>query len=405
MFSLPPHQVEALVEEGHRGARTLKAHKDDPHRLLVTIFVGNNLVNIGLSSIATGLLGLYLTGIQAVTATTFGVTALVLLFGESLPKSYAVENTESWALRISGPLETAEYVLLPLVVTFDFLTRQLSRLTGSDTGIEATYLTRAELQYLIDTGEREGSIEADEREMFRRIFRLEDRIAKEIMTPRLDVTGLAIDTPIGGAVDLALRSEFVRLPVYEDDLDTAVGFVHLRDLTGRYVESEGTGDLDGLARPLLRVPESKDVDDLFEEMRAGRHRMALVVDEFGATAGILTLEDLLEEVVGELLEESEDLPIATADDRSIVVRGQVTIEEVNDALDISLPESEEFETIAGFVLDRAGRIVDKGEIVAFEEGTIAIEEVENTRVVKARVTRYPEDEKEEAERVDESQVA
>jgi CBS domain containing-hemolysin-like protein len=226
--------------------------------------------------------------------------------------------------------------------------------------------------------------------MFRRIFRLEDRTAKEIMTPRLDVSALAIDTPINEALDLALGGEFARLPVYEDDLDTTVGFVHLRDLARRYVATDGTGDLEELARPLLRVPESKDVDDLLEEMRAGRHRMALVVDEFGGTAGILTLEDLLEEVVGELLEESETLPITTADDRSVVVRGEVTIEEVNDALDVELPEEEDFETIAGFVLDQAGRIVEEGETVEYDEVTIAIEEVDGARIVKARVSRQPE---------------
>lgn len=296
---------------------------------------------------------------QAVAATTFGVTALVLLFGESMPKSYTVENAESWSLRIARPLKVAEYVLLPLIVTFDFLTRQLNRLTGGDSGIESTYVTREELQYLIETGEREGIIEAGEREMFRRIFRLEDRLAKEVMTPRLDVTTLALDTPIEDAIDIALRSEFARLPVYEEDFDTAVGVVHLRDLMRRYVEIGPGGDLDGLVRPLLYVPESKDIDDLLAEMRAGRHEMALVVDEFGATAGIVTFEDLLEEVVGELLEESEEASLVAEDDRSVVVQGDVTIEEVNDALDVSLPEGEEFETIAGFVLDHTGRIVTR----------------------------------------------
>lgn len=386
-FSLSPHRMEALVEEGFRGAKTLKALKEDPHRLLVTILVGNNLVNIGLSSIATSLLGLYLTGLQAVAATTFGVTALVLLFGESMPKSYAVENTESWSLRIARPLKTAEYVLLPLIVTFDFLTRQLNRLVGSDAGIESTYVTREELQYLIDTGEREGAIETEEREMFRRIFRLEDRIAKEVMTPRLDVTALAIDTPIGTAVDTAVRSELARFPVYEDDFDSAVGVVHMRDLMDRYVETDGASDLDGLAQPLLYIPESKDVGELLAEMRSGHRQMALVIDEFGAAAGIITLEDLLEEVVGELLEKSEVAPVTTEDDRSIVVRGDVTIEEVNDALDIDLPEGEEFETIAGFVLDRAGRIVDKGETIEYDGVRINIEEVDNARIVRARVSR------------------
>ena len=159
MFSLPPHRLESLVEEGRRGATTLKALKEDPHRLLVTILVGNNLVNIAMSSLATGLLALYLSQGQAVAIATFGITALVLLFGESAPKSYAVENTESWALRIARPLKYSERLLLPLIVVFDYLTQVINRITGGGSAIEDSYVTRDEIQDMIQTGEREGVID------------------------------------------------------------------------------------------------------------------------------------------------------------------------------------------------------------------------------------------------------
>lgn len=269
-----------------------------------------------------------------------------------MPKSYSVEHTEFWALTIARPLKIAEYILLPLVITFDFPTRQSNRLTGGESGIAATYVTREELQYLINTGERESAINEDERDMFRRIFRLEDRITGGIMTPHLDMTALAVDTPSEAAIETDFQSEFSRFPVYENDLDTTIGSVHLRDLINQYIETGGTGDLTDCVRLLLRVPETKDVDDLLTEMRGGRHRMALVIDEFGTVAGIVTLEDLLEEVVGELLEQNENEPLVIEDNRSVVVRGDTTIEEINEVVDISLPEDEEFETIAEFILDR-----------------------------------------------------
>jgi CBS domain containing-hemolysin-like protein len=180
MFSLANHRLEALVEEGRPGADLVKELKADPHRLLVTILVGNNLVNIAMSSFATGLL-VYLGANQgeAVAVATFGITAIVLLFGESAPKSYAVENTESWSLRIARPLKLSEYVLLPLIVTFDYLTRVVNTVTGGRSAIETSYVTRDEIQGMIETGEREGVIEEEEREMLQRIFRFNNTIAKE----------------------------------------------------------------------------------------------------------------------------------------------------------------------------------------------------------------------------------
>jgi CBS domain containing-hemolysin-like protein len=188
MFSLPAHRAEALVEDNVPGAQILKELKADPHRLLVTILVGNNLVNIAMSSIATGLLALYLSQGQAVAVATFGITAIVLLFGESAPKSYAVENTESWALTISKPLKLAEKVLLPLILLFDYLTRLVNKVTGGRSAIETSYVTREEIQDIIETGEREGVLDEEEREMLQRTLRFNDTIAKEVMTPRLDKT-------------------------------------------------------------------------------------------------------------------------------------------------------------------------------------------------------------------------
>ncbi|MFC4405201.1 hemolysin family protein [Haloarchaeobius iranensis] len=391
MFSLAKHRIDALVEDGNPGARTLAGLKKDPHRLLVTILVGNNLVNIAMTSIATGLLGIYLDSqALAVAASTFGITALVLLFGESAPKSYAVENTESWALRIARPLKFSEYLLLPLIVLFDYLTRLVNKVTGGRSAIETSYVTRDEIQDMIETGEREGVIEEDEREMLQRIFRFNNTIAKEVMTPRLDMTGVPKDAAIDEAIETAIHSGHARVPVYEGSLDNVIGVVHIRDLVrdNNYGETEPEEiELEDLIQPTLHVPESKNVDELMAEMRENRMHMVIVIDEFGTTEGLVTMEDMIEEIVGEILEGEEEEPIESVDDDTFLVKGELNIEDVNEAMDIELPEGEEFETIAGFIFNRAGRLVEEGEQITYDGIQITVEQVENTRIMKARLAR------------------
>ncbi|MFB6307892.1 MAG: hemolysin family protein [Haloarculaceae archaeon] len=390
MFSLPAHRVNALVEDGVPGARTLDRLKRDPHRLLVTILVGNNLVNIAMSSIATGLLAYFLGNQgQAVFIATAGITALVLLFGESAPKSYAVENTESWALRIARPLKLAEHVLLPLVVLFDYLTRVVNKITGGRSAIETSYVTREEIRDIIETGEREGVLDEEEREMLQRTLRFNNTIAKEVMTPRLDMTAVSKDADIEEAIETCIQSGHARLPVYEGSLDNVIGVVHIRDLV-RDRNYGGTVahdiELEDLIEPTLHVPESKNVDELLAEMRDNRLHMVVVIDEFGTTEGLVTMEDLTEEIVGEILEGEEEEPIEFLDDDTAVVKGEVNIEVVNEALEINIPEGEEFETIAGFIFNRAGRLVEEGEIIEYEGVEIRVEQVENTRIMKARLS-------------------
>ena len=397
-FSLPQHRIDSMVDEGIKNATIVEGLKNDPHRLLVTILVGNNIVNIAMSSIATTLFGFYMSQGQAVVAATFGITAVVLLFGESAPKSYAVENTESWALRIAKPLKLSEYVLFPLIVVFDRLTRLVNRLTGSSSQIESPYVTRDEIQDIIETGEREGVIEEEEREMLERIFTFNSTIAKEVMTPRLDITAVSREASIEEAIQACISNDHVRVPVYDGNLDNIIGIVNVRDLVREHQYSEGAGRLDDVVQPTLHVPESKNADDLLAEMQENRLQMVIVLDEFGTTEGIITLEDMVEEIVGDILEGDEAEPFDRVDDQTTIVRGEVNIHEVNDVLDIELPEGEEFETLAGFVFNRAGRLVEEGETFEYDGVEIEIEEVDNTRILKARITvtdEYPKTEVDE----------
>jgi CBS domain containing-hemolysin-like protein len=397
MFSLAKHRIDSMIEEGMPGAKAVQELKEDPHRLLVTILVGNNIVNIAMSSIATGVLAVLDVGPgQSVLIATFGITTLVLLFGESAPKSYAVENTESWATTIARPLKFSEKVLFPLIVVFDYLTRVINRVTGGRSAIETSYVTRDEIQTMIQTGEREGVIEEEEREMLQRIFRFNSTIAKEVMTPRLDVTAVPKDATIDEAIETCVQSDHERVPVYDGNLDNIIGIVNIRDMVRAKYYGEGSADLTDLVQPTLHVPESKNVDELLAEIQDNRMQMVVVIDEFGTTEGLITMEDMVEEIVGDILEGDEEEPFEFLDDRTALVRGEVNIDEVNEELEIDLPEGEEFETLAGFIFNRAGRLVEEGEEIEFDGIDIRIEQVDNTRIMKARIT-LPEETDEAAD--------
>jgi putative hemolysin len=385
MFSLSNHQVDAMVDAGQRGARAVKALKEDPHRLLVTILVGNNLVNITMSSISTTVVGFYLDAGTAVLVSSFGITSMVLLFGESAPKSYAVDNTESWARTVARPLTAVGTLLWPLVTLFYYLTRAVNSVTPGDSSLESSYVSREEIRNMIRTGEREGILDEDERQMIQRTLRFQDTVAKEVMTPRLDVEAIPGDVTVEAAIEACMESGHGRLPVYDGSLDDVVGVFDIRDLEFDYDEAADRTVSDVVSPP-LRVPESKNVDELLSEMRENRTHMVIVVDEFGATEGLITMEDVVEEIVGEILVGDEEHPLERVDEDELLVHGEVKIEEVNAALDIELPEAEEFETIAGFVFNRAGRLVEQGESFDYENVTLCAERVEDTRIRKARVS-------------------
>ena len=386
MFSLPAHQIDAMVEQGLRGARAVRSLKEDPHRLLVTILVGNNMVNITMSSVSTTVVGFYLDAGTAVAVSSLGITSMVLIFGESAPKSYAVENTEAHARRVARGLKIVEKVLWPLITLFYYLTGVVNRLTGGNPSIESTYVTRDEIRNIIKTGEREGVLDEEERQLLQRALRFTDASAKEVMTPRLDMEAVSADATVREAVERCIQSGHARLPAYEGSLDDIVGVFDIRNLAE--VDYDDGTDLlvRDVVTPSLHVPESKNVDELLTEMRENRLQMVMVVDEFGATGGLITMEDVLEEIVGEILVGGEDHPIESVDDTEVLARGDVNIEAVNEALDIDLPEAEEFETIAGFIFNRAGRLVEQGETFDYENVTLRAEQVEDTRIRRIRVT-------------------
>ncbi|MCU4725977.1 hemolysin family protein [Halobacteria archaeon HArc-curdl7] len=375
MFSLSTHQIDAMVEHGKRGARAVKSLKEDPHRLLVTILVGNNLVNITMSSISTTVVGFYFDASTAVLVSSLGITSMVLLFGESAPKSYAVDNTETWARTVAPLLRIVGKVLWPLITLFYYLTRLVNKVTPGSSSLESSYISRDEIRNMIKTGEREGILDEEEYQMIQRTLRFQNTTAKEVMTPRLDVEAISTDATVEEAIEECMQSGHARLPVYKESLDNVIGVFDLRDVD-RDSDSDATDlEVGDVASPTLHIPESKNVDELLLEMRENRMQMVIVVDEFGATEGLITIEDIVEEIIGEILEGDEDHPIEFVDDTEVLVQGEVNIHEVNEALDIDLPEGEEFETIAGFIFNRAGRLVEQGEEFDYENVTLRVEQV------------------------------
>lgn len=382
MFSLERHRIDSLAEGDDASAVTLKKLRENPHRLLVTILVGNNVVNIAMTSIATALFAFYFSDGAAVFLTTVVISVLVLLFGESAPKSYAVEHTETWALRISRPLQASQYLMYPAVVLFDYLTRAVNRFTGGRSDIETSYVTKDEIEGILRTGEEEGVIEADEREMIQSVFRFTNTIAKEVMVPRLDMVSVSAEASLEEVLETCVENDVTRVPVYRDNLDNIVGIVDIRDIVPALDTDAKPEDI---VEPTLHVPETKEIDDLLRELQDERIHLAIVIDEFGSTKGLVTVEDIVEEIVGEIFETEEEEPMERVDEDTIIVKGEVNLDEVNDELGIELPEEGEFETVAGFIYNRMGRLVEEGETVVHEDVTLTVEETENTRILRVRV--------------------
>ncbi|WP_435101089.1 hemolysin family protein [Halarchaeum sp. P4] len=387
LFSLARHRVEALADTDTPGAAALATLVDRPHDLLTTILVGNNLVNVAMSSLATTLLSYYLSQGQAVVAATVGVTTVVLLFGESAPKSYAVENTESWALRTARPLLLARRLTYPLVVIFARLTRLVNRVIGDGLAVEDERVSRDDLRELAQTGLREGTISSLEHTLIRRAFRLSDGIAREVMTPRPDVVAVPADTTVDTAIERCLENGHDRLPVYDETLDDVRGVVSLTALVAhRQQDVADETPVCALANNVRYVPETTPVDDVLDTLQRDATSVALVVDEFGGTAGLVTLSDVTDLVVG-CESDGDRTTVTVVNDTTVYAHGSTPLDDVNGELGFDFPESGEYETIAGFILDYAGRLVDAGEEFTYGDTTIRVEAVERKRIQRVRIER------------------
>ena len=266
MFSLSKHRIDAMATEDVPNAKVVLGLRERPQNLLVTLLVGNNIVNIAMASVTTSVLALYFTEGIAIALATFTITILVLVFGEIIPKSYAIKNPESWSVKIARVVDVFESVFAPVVFIFIRLAQIITK-EDSDAVIQSPYVTRDEIQDILEVGKVEGVIEEEELEMLQGIFDLDTTIAKEIMTPRLDIDAVSAGSSVSDAINICVGSGHMCLPVYSDNLDKILGVVTIGNLLRESKSKGAETSLKSILEPTMHVPESKKIDELLEEMQ------------------------------------------------------------------------------------------------------------------------------------------
>ncbi len=385
-LSLNRLKIRRLVESRKKNAHVVKELKDDSHRLIITLLVGNNLVNIGASALATAL-ALSMFGSLGIGIATGVMTFIVLIVGEILPKSIALHHPEGICLAVARPIRAFKTILFPVVIVLDFITRKLMGSLGK--GDVKPLITEEELKTFVEIGEEIGSIEADEREMIHNIFKLNDIEAREIMTPKINMESIDGDLSLRAALDFIISSRHSRIPVYEDNPDRIIRILNIRD-TLRFMKDQNLDvRLKNIGNEPLFVPETKEVDELLREMQKTITHIAVLVDEYGAVSGIVTIEDILEEIVGEIYDETDliEKNIVRTDKKTLKVKGETSIEELNRYIDTGITSTNGYDTISGYILKQAGRIPEQGEELDLPKFRIIIESIENNRIVQVKIVK------------------
>ena len=399
LFSITRAKVRTLVNDKEPGSEALATLKKSPDRFLITILIGNNIVNILAASVATavaiGLLGE--TGF-AVTVSTIVVVLLLLVFGEVWPKMYASRNATRLSLRFSPIILFLSQIFAPVIFIFN-------KIAGKMTGAGAFahhMITEEEIKEWIDVGQEEGTIEKDEQEMLHSVFEFSDTRVREVMTPRIDVVMLEDTSSSDEALELFKNTGFSRLPVWHENIDTIRGILNVKDAIFSVLEThESIPSVELLSEPLF-VPETKNIDDLLRELRVKKTHMAIVLDEYGSFVGIVTVEDILEELVGDILDEfdTEEHELVRVAEDVYSVDARIWVEDLNKQLDLHLPMSETYETIAGLVIERLGNIPRIGDVCELaEEGVrLVIIQMTGKRINRLKLIRIqppePSDEQE-----------
>lgn len=382
IFSANKVKIRHLVEEGNKKAALTRRLMEQPGKIISTILIGNNVVNIGATALATSV-AISLLGATGAGIATGIMSVLILLFGEITPKTLVSLHPEDFAMRVSGILNGLGKLLSPIIYIFNAFTNYLIRLiNGPDK--ENHLITEEELRMLVNVGEEEGFIDEDEREMIDSIFEFDDTLVREVMIPRIDIVAVSVTEPLDNVVRLIMKAGHSRIPVFDETVDNIIGLVYAKDLLQVYVEPRPEGSsLRELMRPAYYVPESKKVRDLFAELRREKVHMAIVLDEYGGTAGLVTIEDVIEEIVGDIQDEydQEEKEIEGQSDGSYVVDARTPINEINELLGLTLPE-DEFETINGWVFHNLGTLPEQGQELDIGELHVKIEKVSGQRIEK-----------------------
>jgi putative hemolysin len=403
VITLNDNKIRKKADEGDKIAKKLVRLINEPGSFLATIQVGVTLAGFLSSAFAADIfadrlyraIGVELPLIRSasVVIVTIILAYFSLVLGELVPKRVAQHNPEKLANGIAGIITGLGVVMKPFVFLLTCSTNLVLRILGIDPTQTDRSVTEEEIRMMVDVGRESGNIHEEEKEMINKIFEFNDKEVSEIMTHRTSIVSLDVDADYAEVLEVAIHEKYTRIPVYDDNIDNIVGILHIKDLLYHAAEGlQAPFSLRNMIRPPYFVPESKNIDALFREMQRDHVQLAVAIDEYGGTAGIVTIEDLLEEIVGNIQDEydEEEQEIVRKDDQTWIIAGLTDLDEVGDAIGITFPD-DDFDTLAGFVISLLGRIPEENELpsVAYENFRLKVLDMEEKRVSKVEITVLP----------------
>ena len=376
-------RLKTLADEGNKRAQTALNVLDKYGKMLSAILIGNNIVNISASALATTLA---IKINLAVGIATGALTVFVLLFGEIMPKNLAMVYSEKLALSYAGAIAAIMKILTPVIFIVDKLANGMMKLLHIDAN-KKTAMTENELRTYVEVSHEDGVIESEEREMIYNVFDFSDAVAKDVMSPRIDMATISEDAHYDEVMELFKECMYTRIPVYSEDKDNIIGLINIKDFI--LVEDREAFRISDIMRQAYYTYEFKKTADLLVEMREKRVNVSFVLNEYGATVGMITMEDLLEEIVGEIrdeYDEDEEELIQQIDERSYLVEGSMKLSDINDELGTEL-ESEDYDSIGGLIIENLDRLPEDEETIETEQGiTLQVKGVNQNRIVKVLMT-------------------
>lgn len=387
LMSLSKLRVRHLVDENIKGAKTVSQLVDNPSSMLASILVGNNMVNIGASALATSLAISYY-GASGVGIATAIMTILVLVFAEITPKTLASRNPEQVALKVARPIYGITYILNPIITVLNaFVAIIINLLIGKNLK-EQPFITEEELKNIVDVSHQEGVIEIEEKKMIYNVVEFGDLQVKEVMIPRTEMVALNSQANYRQLLQVLKEEQFSRIPVYQDTIDNIIGILYIKDLIVFHWQREEFQLTNHMREPFYTY-EFDPITKVFDEMRIQRIHMAIVLDEYGGTVGIVTMEDLLEEIVGDISDEydyHQDNEIEVIQDNEYFIKGSAKIDLVNDVVGTNMATSQ-FDSIGGYIIGQLGRFPQAGEELTVEGAKLTVESIAKNRIEKIKAVK------------------
>ncbi len=385
LISITKVKVRYILDKKKFGAVFVKKLKDDPQRMLATILIGNNIANVAASAITTSIM-IRIFQSYAIAIATGVMTLLILVFGEITPKSIAAKNNELISRLVAAPIWYLSIILAPILNVLDKFLNRFIKLVGVKSKEKA--ITDEEIMSMVEMAEEEGSIKEIEEKMIKSILKFDDTTVSEIAIPRKDMLMLESKMKVKDVFKVFLKKNHTRMPVYEKNKDNIVGIVHIKDLIRHTQGKNKNITIDKIMYKPYFVPEVKKISDLLRKFQKRKEHMAIVVDEHGSITGLITLEDVLEEIVGEIMDETDIIApnIKKIEKNSWIINGKADIGDVNEKLNMKL-KGKGYDTLSGFILKRTGKIPKQGDEISYNRFKFKIEEIEGHRISRVRVEK------------------